>query len=244
MATADRISIIRTQIHISISMILPVFTLVLQPSNPLHFSLEKLRIFFTAESARHTSPDPQLSAARIHRYPVIQCKQVKNRLLVIGISQGADLLHALSHGRRELLMDENTCTILQQDQGIRHEVIRISDTIHRYEFLTPWLALNQQNAKKFYDLKGKPERDAFMQKILTGHISTFSKSIDFDLTAPLMCRSRVRFRRERVQDENVMVFLGTFETNLRIPDYFGIGLSVSSGFGTIRSMDEDAGTIP
>ena len=39
-----------------------------------------------------------------------------------------------------------------------------SDKIHTYEFLTPWLALNQQNAKKFYDLKGKPKRDAFMTK--------------------------------------------------------------------------------
>jgi hypothetical protein len=121
--------------------------------------------------------------------------------------------------------------------GIRNEVFSISDKIHTYEFLTPWLALNQQNAKKFYDLKGKPERDAFMQKILTGNLNTLAKSIDYDLPAPLTCESRVRFKRERIHRENVMVFLGTFKTNLRIPDYLGIGQSVTQGFGTIRCRD-------
>jgi hypothetical protein len=36
-----------------------------------------------------------------------------------------------------------------------------------------------------------------------------------------------------------MVFLGKFQTNLRIPDFLGIGLSVSRGFGTIHSIDKD-----
>jgi hypothetical protein len=35
-----------------------------------------------------------------------------------------------------------------------------------------------------------------------------------------------------------MVFLGKFRTNLTIPDYFGIGQSVSQGFGTIRRVPD------
>jgi hypothetical protein len=224
-----------------ISMILPVFTLILQPINPLLFSMDDLRTFFNRQSAGDTTIPEQSSAVHIHRYPVIQCKQVKNRLIVIGIGQGADHLLALSLRGRELLLGENTCTIVERDQEIRNETIDISDALQRYEFLTPWLALNQQNAKKFYDLKGKPERDAFMQKLLTSALSTFAKSIDCDLRAPLICRSKVRFRRERIHDENVMVFYGTFETNLRIPDYLGIGQSISKGFGTIRSIPDDPG---
>jgi hypothetical protein len=41
--------------------------------------------------------------------------------------------------------------------------------------------------------------------------------------------------------ENVMVFLGKFQTNLRIPDYFGIGQSVSQGSGTIKSIPDIPG---
>jgi hypothetical protein len=222
-----------------IAMILPVFTLTLQPAKPLHFSIDELRTFLTSGSADYTRRHKDSTLKIIHRYPFIQCKQIKNRLLAIGICQGADFLQALADDKQELLMGENTCSIIERDPEIRNETAGISDTSLRYEFLTPWLALNQQNAKKFYELKGKQERDAFMQKILTGSISTFAKSIDYDLPGQLMCRSKVRFRRERIHDENVMVFLGTFETNLMIPDYLGIGQSISQGFGTIRRMIQE-----
>jgi hypothetical protein len=220
-------------------MILPLFTLTLEPSNPLHFSIDDLRSFFHKKSAEYTRLHKDLTEGFIHRYPVVQCKQIKGTLMVIGTGQGADLLLEISSSTQEFRFKETSCIITGRDQEIRAEEFGISDTIHTYEFLTPWLALNQQNAKKFYDLKGKPDRDTFMQKILAGHLSILAKSLDYDLPAPLMCKSRVRFRRERIHQENVMVFLGTFGTNLTIPDYLGIGQSVSQGFGTIRSTVKD-----
>jgi hypothetical protein len=161
--------------------------------------------------------------------------------MVTGISQGADCLFQITHDKTLPGDGGTTCRIIARDPAIRPEPFGVTETTSMYEFLTPWLALNQQNAKKFYDLKGKPERDAFMQKILTGHLGTLAKSIDYDLPAPLSCESRVRFRRERIHRENVMVFLGTFQTNLTIPDFLGIGQSVSAGFGTIRRRVQDPG---
>ena len=160
-------------------------------------------------------------------------------LMVVGVGQGAALLQDISRGAKEVRSGETTCVISGRDQAIRNEEFGISDKILTFEFLTPWLALNQQNAKKFYDLKGKPERDAFMQKLLTGHLGTLAKSLDYDLPEPLYCESRVRFIRERIHQENVIVFLGTFRTNLTLPDYLGIGQSVSEGFGTIRRRVQD-----
>jgi hypothetical protein len=110
-----------------------------------------------------------------------------------------------------------------------------------YEFLTPWHALNQQNAKKFYDLKGKTGRDAFMQRILTGHLNALVKSVDYEVLSAVSCVAKVRFKRERIHHENVMVFMGKFQTNIRIPDYIGIGQLVSQGFGTIKRLIEDPG---
>ena len=169
-------------------MILPIFTLTLEPSNPLHFSLDKLRSFFQKKSAEYTTLHKDSTTAFIHRYPVVQCKLIKSMLMVIGISQGADLLQEISVGRKELGTGENTCAISRPDQEIRNEEFTISDKIQTYEFLTPWLALNQQNAKKFYDLKGKPERDAFMQKILIGHLTRSPNPLT--MTCPHHLRAR------------------------------------------------------
>ncbi|MCK9630379.1 MAG: CRISPR-associated endonuclease Cas6 [Methanoregula sp.] len=221
-------------------MILPVFTLFIEPANPLQFSLPEARSSLTRQLAEYRAPhQPGAPAGNvIHRYPAVQCKQVRHDLVVIGICQGAGFLRQMVEGNAEIMTGDNRCTIASRDPEIRNEEFGIGPIMYEYEFLTPWIALNQQYAKKFYDLKGKPARDAFMQKILATHLNTLAKSLDYAPAEPVTCMAHVRFIRERIDRENVIVFLGKFRTNLRIPDYFGIGQSVSLGYGTIRKIPE------
>ena len=219
-------------------MHLKIFTLTIEPADPVQFSITETRAYFTVKLEEYTALKKNNDTTFIYRYPAVQCKQIKNTLMVIGISQGAALLEQLSHERNEILSGKNTCTILERDAIIRNEEFKISNITHTYEFLTPWLALNQQNAKKFYDLKGKPERDAFIHRILIGNLKTLAKSLDYKTPVPINCEAKIRFRIDWMGRENVMVFLGKFRTNLRIPDYFGIGQSVSQGFGTMKSVPE------
>jgi len=217
-------------------MIHKIFTLTLEPVHPLQFSIAELRSYFTGKLGDYTALHKSNDTGFIHRYPAVQCKQIKNTLMVMGISQGAALLEQLSCAQNEIAPGKNSCTILERDTAIRNEEFGISGTTHTYEFLTPWLALNQQNQKKFYDLKGKPERDAFMRKILVGNLGILSKSLDYKPPVSITCEAKIKFRIDRMDRENVMVFLGKFRTNLRIPDYFGIGQAVSQGFGTMKSI--------
>jgi hypothetical protein len=219
-------------------MILKIFTLTLEPVQPLQFSIAELRSYFAEKLGEYTVLHKSNDAGFLHRYPAVQCKQIKNTLRVMGISQGAALLEQLSCAQNEIAPGKNTCTILERDTVIRNEEFGICGTTHTYEFLTPWLALNQQNQQKFYDLKGKPERDAFMRKILVGNLGILSKSLDYKPPVPISCEAKIKFRIDRMDRENVMVFLGKFRTNLWIPDYFGIGLVVSQGFGTVKSIPD------
>jgi hypothetical protein len=220
------------------SMIQKIFALTLEPENPIQFSLSEFRKCLTGKLGEYTELHREHAAGFIHRYPVVQCKQIKNTLIAIGISQGADFLCQLSDGQKEISQRNNSCTILERDAAIRHEEFGISGPLHTYEFLTPYLALNQQNARKFYELKGKPDRDAFMHRILAGNLATLAKSLDYSSPVPIWCEAKLKFRIDRIDRENVIVFLGRFRTNLRIPDYFGIGQSVSQGFGTLKSIPD------
>ena len=219
-------------------MLLKIFTLTLEPVDPIQFSIAEIRVYFAGKLDEFTVFNKSNDTGFIYRYPAVQCKQHKNSLMVIGISQGAALLEQLSHERNEILSGKNTCTILERDAVIRNEEFGISGTTHTYEFLTPWLALNQQNAKKFYYLKGKPERDAFIRKILIRNLDTLAKSLDYKTPLPITCEAKIRFRIDWMGRENIMVFLGKFRTNLRIPDYFGMGQYVSQGFGTMKSIPD------
>ncbi|MDO9324504.1 MAG: CRISPR-associated endonuclease Cas6, partial [Methanoregula sp.] len=212
-------------------MFLKIFTLTLEPVDPIQFSIAELRSHLAGKLAEYTALHKDNSSGFIHRYPAVQCKQIKNTLLVFGISQGAALLEQLSKNQKEISAGKNTCTILERDPAIRNEEFGISGTPVIYEFLTPWLALNQQNAKKFYELKGKAERDAFIHKILDDNLAILCKSLDYKTPGPVTCEAKIKFRIDWIDRESVMVFLGKLRTNLRIPDYFAIGQSVSQGFG-------------
>ena len=223
-------------------MILRTFILTLEPEDPLMFSVEELRSFLNKELAEFMELHRTNTTGFVHRYPVLQAKQVKRDLFVIGVSQGADYLGQIIRDRRTLGAGENTCRITACDSEIRSEPFGITDIVTEYEFLTPYLALNQQHAKQFYNLNGKAQRAAFLQKLLSTHLTTLAKSLDYEITTPFSCEVKVRFRRDRIGNENMMVFLGKFRTNLRIPDYLGIGWRVSQGYGTIKCITESPDT--
>ncbi|MEI8331559.1 MAG: CRISPR-associated endonuclease Cas6 [Methanomicrobiales archaeon] len=219
-------------------MLLHIVTLTLEPVDPLLFSLPELRTHFAARLGEYMDLHRSDIVGFIHRYPVVQCKMIKNTLMVLGISQGAALLDQLANGQTGITAGINTCTIRTRDTSIRQEVFGISGTVHTYEFLTPWLALNQQNTKKFYELKGKTERDLFIKKILEGNLAILAKSLDYKTPVPITCNSKIKFRIDWIDRGSVIAFLGKFQANVTIPDYFGIGQSVSQGYGTMKRIPD------
>jgi hypothetical protein len=219
-------------------MKLPVVILTIEPEDPIRFAVEELRSDLAVGLADCMRQQPASPDAFIHRYPVLQVKLVRGTFMVLGISQGATFLYDVTEDKPVLGTGTNTCQITSRDAGIRQEQFGTLDTDTLYEFQTPWLALNQQNAKKFYELKGKPARDTFMLNMLRTQLNSLAKSLDYPITVPITCSAKVRFLRERVGRENRIVFLGKFQTNLCIPDYFGIGRSISQGYGTTKRIAE------
>src|SRR5512145_3223293 len=137
-------------------MILRIFTLTLEPRDPISFSSDELRSFFNRQLLEYISLHKDVAGPFIHRYPAVQLKQLKGSLMEVGICQGADLLWQLAEGNTEISAGGSSCTIRSRDPAIRDEIFGVTEQVHTYEFQTPYLALNQQNAKKFYDLNGKP----------------------------------------------------------------------------------------
>ncbi len=219
-------------------MNLRIFTLTLEPENPVEFSLADLRAHLTTGLNKFTAEQKNNTFGFIYRYPPVHCKIIKNALIIIGIGQGADFLEGISAYGNTIAPGKNACRIISRDSTVRIEQFGITNSGISYEFLTPWLGLNQQNVKKFYELSGKQERDAFLQKILAESLAALAKSLDYKPPAPITCEQKLRFRKDWIDNKSVMVFTGRFRTNLMIPDYLGMGQSVSLGFGTVRRIPD------
>jgi hypothetical protein len=217
-------------------MILHTFTLTLGSTRPIHGSAHELRGFFATKFNEYAELHQHNADKFIYRYPVVQYKMIGNVPTVIGINEGAGVLKQIYDEYDEIRLGENTYQIVERGIAVRDEEFGLSEKIHSYEFVTPWLALNQENYRKFYTLKGKAERDEFIRKILIGNIISMSKSLGYDVPGRINCDARVRFRKDRLKDVSVMAFTGGFCANFLIPDYLGIGKSVSRGFGAVKQI--------
>ncbi len=117
--------------------------------------------------------------------------------------------------------------------------IGIHDKIKKYKFLSPWLALNEKNYQKYNKSGTLLKRKELLEKILIGNILSMSKSLGYTVPAPIEVKIlNLKEKQTSLKGTPMLGFLGSFSVNFDIPDYWGIGKSVSRGFGTVRRVRE------
>ena len=103
-----------------------------------------------------------------------------------------------------------------------------------YVFLTPWLALNEENYGKYTKLTNWQAKKELLAKTLVGNIISMSKGLGYTISEPIRADIlKVREVKTFLKGTPMLGFLGEFCVNFAIPDYFGLGKSVSRGFGTV-----------
>ena len=215
-------------------MKLKTFTLTLASTRPIHGTSSELRGFFATRFTEYSLLHQHSADRLIYSYPLVQYKMIDGAPMVIGINDGAEVLKQVYDKYDEIKLGEEVYEIVEKGISVRNQEFGISDKIHSYEFATPWLALNQDNYLKYYGLCSREERQEFLRKTLIGNLLSMSKSLDYQVPDKIKCDVLVKTRKSRLKDVNVMTFIGGFCANFLIPDYLGIGKSVSRGFGAVR----------
>jgi hypothetical protein len=130
--------------------------------------------------------------------------------------------------------------ILTTELEFYHISIRTTETVQTYSFLTPWLALNEKNYEKYQMFGSWGKRKELLEKILIGNIISMSKSLGYTVPAPIEANiHHLKEVKTSLKGTPMLGFLGTFSVNFEIPDYWGIGKSVSRGFGTVMKLKSD-----
>ena len=170
----------------------------------------------------------------IYRYPVVQYKVIDGNPLLIGIKGGVDSLWKVFDNMSELNLDDITHEIFDKKSLLKQVHVGISDKQISYSFLTPWLALNEKNYEKYQRLGTWAKKKELLVKILIGNIISMSKSLGYTVPEPIKANiGNLKEVPTSLKATPMLGFLGTFSVNFEIPDYWGIGKSVSRGFGTI-----------
>ncbi|MCP4346275.1 MAG: CRISPR-associated endonuclease Cas6 [Desulfobacterales bacterium] len=100
------------------------------------------------------------------------------------------------------------------------------------------MGLNQKNYVKYCKAKDEDERDHMLKKALIGNTLSMSKYLDCWLAKDQKIKAEVQVKEREVnlKGKSLIGFKGIFKCNFVIPDYLGLGKSVSRGFGTVKQI--------
>ena len=173
-----------------------------------------------------------------YAYPLVQYKVVNGMPMLLGLQEGAHLLAELFFQMKTLDIAGRKYSVLERDISFQKVSVGIGDGLADFRFATPWMSLNQQNYSE-YQQKNEEERRAFLGRILVGNSLSFFKGVGLRLPEGVRVLATVRPQEEKrtgFKDNLMMAFTGEFTTNALLPDWIGLGKSVSRGYGVVERL--------
>lgn len=186
----------------------------------------------------------------VYMYPRIRYWVENGSIAVIGgIEEGVPVIEELAMrlkqvklrlGRLEMKIVENDLIMVESNIGFPIGISKQNQLNLSYSFYSSWLALNEENYDR-YQRAAAGERRDMLRRILIGNILSMSKGLGYVVTEEIkVSKLDVYPVKQPVLLKGVRMvgFKGTFAVNFELPDYIGLGKSVSRGFGTIRRVQE------
>jgi hypothetical protein len=175
----------------------------------------------------------------IYRYPLIQYKIIQGNGIIVGLDQGARNVALINLLSENLKLGYEHYNVRQQEMSLSKKHIGIVGEKIKYHFLSPWLALNENNSCAYYRMGSHLQKRHLLEKILTANIISLSKGIKY--TVPALISVTLHPMKEvptKLKDTPMLGFTGMFDVNFELPEYWGIGKSVARGFGIIKKLQE------
>ena len=174
----------------------------------------------------------------IYRYPLIQFKLIDKTPAIIAITDRAvNIFSEIFMKLDEIVIEDTVIPVFEKDLTIEEVEFGYSDEIFMYAFSSPWIGLNQKNFKKYNEAGGN-EKNRILERAMTGNILSMAKHLDCWLSENQKIKINHKLKEIKVnlKGKSMTAFNGIFKTNFLLPDYLGIGKSVSRGFGAMRRM--------
>jgi hypothetical protein len=172
----------------------------------------------------------------VYTYPRVQFKIIGGRAVVLGIAEGTSIVADL-----EYLLQDRLVMLANEQLQINDIIIQqyiepfgLSDGESEYIFISPWLALNDHNYRRYVATQSGKKQN-LLRQILIGNILSMAKGLGIVVPERIFVELEVNKRQVSLKGNKMFAFLGKFRTNFLLPDLAGLGKSVSRGFGTIQS---------
>lgn len=170
-----------------------------------------------------------------YQYPLVQYKIIGQVPYLVGLGKGAGLLASLFLKINELRLEDQTYPLHSKNIQSSLWAPQVGHDLYSYRFSTLWMALNQENYRAYRQMKEHDQQQKLKQ-ILIGNMLSFLKGVGVRLPDEqrILVQTQLTPSQTTFKDQKMMCFAGEFTANILLPDYIGLGKSVSRGFGAIK----------
>lgn len=170
-----------------------------------------------------------------YAYPLVQYKVIDRIPVLVGFMEGAELLVSLFLKIRELDIEGQIFQVLAKNIQQKQCTLTVNEQLYNYSFKTLWMALNQENFKKYQQLDSAG-KESFLNRQLQNNILSFYKGLSFRTSERIMVITRLEEKQTLFKNQSMLAFAGHFTSNAFLPELAGIGKAVSRGFGTVSRI--------
>ncbi len=174
------------------------------------------------------------SGRQIYRYPLIQFKLINRTPSIIAVTDKAVRIFVqIFMKMNEIKIDRAVIPVYEKDLKVEDVDFGYSNETYMYEFISPWIGLNQNNYKKYTVENSRNEKNNLLKRSMTGNILSMAKGVDCWLEKDQQIKLELQLKEKpaNLKGKTMIGFTGIFKANFMIPDHLGIGKSVSRGFG-------------
>jgi len=168
-------------------------------------------------------------------YPTVQYKSIDGEPYIIALGDSSKKLleavydlRSIDIGNREIVTKEKVFFVEKEEFGTAKDLIT-------YKFLSPWMALNQENYRVYMESE-QQGKNSILKKILIGNVLSVSKMMNYIVEEEIKVFIKLNPLKVNFKNNEMLAFSGEFLINFKIPDFLGIGKSVSRGFGTVERI--------
>jgi len=217
-------------------MKLKTMLLKMESDQPIREDTDKLRGFFASKFNGYLLLHNHLSNNKfLYQYPRIQYKTVNHAKMILGLVEGVDVLQSIYNQYDQIVLAGHTYQIFSKEISLKIEDFGIASENIKYKFLTPWFALNEENYQRYKNYNYADRTDQ-LKSILIRNIMAVAKTFQYFVDSKIIVNTNLKETSIKFKGKDVIGFLGTFQVNFNLPDYIGLGKSVSRGFGTIKKI--------
>lgn len=173
-----------------------------------------------------------------YAYPLVQYKIIEGVPTLVGLGEGAHLLVELFLKVKELDLHGQRYPLYEKKVECQEVQLGYSERLHRYQFKTLWMPLNQENFQRFRRLDEVGQKEE-LERLLRGNLLSMFKGLGVWLEPHqrILCGLEQYQQREtRFKGQVMLAFQASFAANVELPNLIGLGKAVSRGFGAIQKL--------